>query len=155
VGGLIFAGAFKPGAVPQVVISAGDGTGPLRLNEATGDPTDPESWRAHDLLDRDLIHGHTLQVGDVDGDGHLDIFAAEMGEWSERKAEPDNPDATAYLFYGDGRGGFETTTLVHGHGFHEGRLADLDGDGDLDNLNKPYNWGVPRVDVWLNEGPPR
>ena len=32
-------------------------------------------------------------------------------------------------------------------------VADLDGDGDLDILNKPYNWKVPRVDVWLNEGP--
>jgi hypothetical protein len=31
-------------------------------------------------------------------------------------------------------------------------VADLDGDGDLDILNKPYNWEVPRVDVWLNNG---
>jgi hypothetical protein len=152
VGGLIFAGHFKAGKTPQVVISAGDGTGPLRWSESADDPADPASWVAHDLLDRDLVHGHTLQVGDVDGDGNLDIFAAEMGKWSEKKDEPDNPEATAYIFYGDGRGGFETTVLVKGNGFHEGRLADLDGDGDLDILNKPYNWEVPRVDVWLNEG---
>jgi hypothetical protein len=25
-------------------------------------------------------------------------------------------------------------------------------DGDLDILNKPYNWEAPRVDVWLNNG---
>ena len=29
---------------------------------------------------------------------------------------------------------------------------DLDGDGDLDLLNKPYTWDAPRVDVWLNGG---
>jgi hypothetical protein len=32
-------------------------------------------------------------------------------------------------------------------------LADLDGDGDLDLLNKPYTWDTPRVDVWLNNSP--
>jgi hypothetical protein len=41
---------------------------------------------------------------------------------------------------------------VIGHGWHEARVADLDGDGDLDILNKPYNWQTPRVDVWLNNG---
>ena len=29
---------------------------------------------------------------------------------------------------------------------------DLDGDGRLDILSKPYNWDTPRVDVWLNRG---
>jgi hypothetical protein len=33
-----------------------------------------------------------------------------------------------------------------------GRLVDLDGDGDLDVLGKPYTWSAPRVDVWLNNG---
>jgi hypothetical protein len=30
-------------------------------------------------------------------------------------------------------------------------VADLDGDGDLDILDKPYNWEAPRVDIWLNQ----
>ena len=51
---------------------------------------------------------------------------------------------------GDGRGHFETAVLAHAMGFHETRLADLDGDGRLDILQKPYNWNAPRVDVWLN-----
>jgi hypothetical protein len=42
--------------------------------------------------------------------------------------------------------------LAAGFGFHEARVADLDGDGDLDILSKPYNWEVPRLDVWLNNG---
>ena len=38
-------------------------------------------------------------------------------------------------------------------GFHEARVADLNGDGKLDILSKPYNWETPRLDVWLNQGP--
>jgi len=41
--------------------------------------------------------------------------------------------------------------LIEGFGHHESRVADLDGDGDLDILGKPYNWEAPRVDVWLQE----
>ena len=39
-----------------------------------------------------------------------------------------------------------------GIGNHESRIADLDGDGDLDILTKPYTWDTPRLDVWLNNG---
>jgi len=33
-----------------------------------------------------------------------------------------------------------------------GAVHDIDGDGDLDILDEPYNWEAPRVDVWINEG---
>src|ERR1019366_6971090 len=151
-GGLIFAGYFKPSKIAQIVISPGDGVGHLRWYECTGDPEDPKVWVGHDLIDRPVIHGHTLQLGDIDRDGHLDIFAAEMAKWSEKQPQRDNPSATAWVFYGDGQGHFRKTELITGHGWHEGQLGDLDGDGDLDLLNKPYNWDTPRVDVWLNNG---
>jgi hypothetical protein len=152
VGGLICAGQFKPGAYPQIVISPGDGNGPLRWYECVGDPTQSADWTGHDLLDRDVVHGHSLQLGDIDRDGHLDIFMAEMAQWHEGREQPDHPGAIAFIFYGDGAGAFRRTELVRGHGWHEARLADLDGDGDLDVLNKPYTWKTPRVDVWLQNG---
>ena len=152
IGGRIRGGRFQPGKYAQVVIAPGDGSGPLRLYEAKGDPAQPDSWVGRNLLDRDMIHGHTLEVGDIDGDGKLDIFAAEMGKWNERDPAPGNPNATAWILYGDGNGGFRTTVLKAGDGWHEGRLADVDGDGDLDIINKPYNWDVPRIDLWLNNG---
>ena len=34
-------------------------------------------------------------------------------------------------------------------GVFRASLADLDGDGLMDILDKPYNWEAPRVDVWL------
>ena len=99
----------------------------------------------------------TIEAGgavcDIDGDGNLDIFCAEMAKWSEGRKDPDNPAAKAYLFYGDGQGNFRKTEFAGGMGFHEARVADLDGDGKLDILNKPYNWDTPRVDVWLQKPP--
>ncbi len=152
IGGRIRAGKFRKGKHPQIVISPGDGSGPLRIYECRGDPADSASWVGHDLLDRDMVHGHTLDVGDVSGDGHLDIFAAEMAKWSNKLEAADNPTATAWILLGDGKGGFRNAVLVTGEGWHEGKLGDLDGDGDLDILNKPYTWDAPRIDVWLNNG---
>ena len=153
VGGLIFAGYFKPSKYPQIVISPGDVDGPLRWYECVGNPENAEDWKAHELLDRNIVHGHTLQLGDINRDGHLDIFAAEMAKWHEKETVRDHPEATGWIFYGDGQGNFTRKEVVVGHGWHEARLADLDGDGDLDLLNKPYNWDAPRVDVWLNQVP--
>lgn len=151
-GGLIFAGYFKPSKYPQIVVSPGDAGGPVRWYECDGNPEEASAWQAHTLLDRDVIHGHSLQLGDVNRDGHLDIFVAEMAKWSGKQPQPDHPDATAWVLYGDGQGNFTKTELVKGHGWHEARLTDLDGDGDLDLMNKPYTWETPRVDVWLNNG---
>ncbi|MGZ3397231.1 MAG: hypothetical protein ACXVB2_24230 [Isosphaeraceae bacterium] len=63
--------------------------------ECTGSPTDRAAWTGRNLLERPMIHGHSLQLADIDGDGNLDIFAAEMAKWREQKTEPDHPDATA------------------------------------------------------------
>jgi hypothetical protein len=151
IGGRIAAGKFKPGKVAQIIIAPGDGIGPLSWYECVGNPESPKDWVGHDLLERDMIHGHSLQLGDIDGDGNLDIFAAEMAKWSEGKKEPDNPTATAWILFGDGQGHFRKTVFATGIGFHEARVGDLNGDGKLDILDKPYNWQTPRVDVWLQE----
>ena len=154
IGGLIFAGRFiKDSRHPQVVIAPGDGSGPVKWYECNGNPAQTQSWVGHDLVGRALIHPHSLQVGDVNGDGNLDIFVAEMAKWTESRKDPDNPKAQAFLFYGDGKGHFRKTIFQTGMEFHEARVADLNGDGKLDILSKPYNWETPRLDIWLNQGP--
>jgi len=151
-GGRIAAGKLIKGAkYPQVVINSGDGVGPLKWYDCKGDPQNPADWIGHDLAGRDVIHGHSLQIADIDGDGNLDIFAAEMAKWTESKKEPDNPNAKAWIFFGDGKGHFRKEEFAAGIGFHEARVADLTGDGRMDILDKPYNWDAPRVDVWMQQ----
>lgn len=150
IGGRIRAGKFKEGKTAQIVIAPGDGSGPLKYYDCDGDPTQSSCWKGRDLLGQDMVHGHTLDIGDIDGDGNLDIFAAEMAKWT-RGDKVDHPQATAWILYGDGKGSFRKTVLVTGDGWHEGKLADVDGDGDLDVINKPYTWKAPRVDIWLNQ----
>ena len=151
-GGRLAVGKFKPGKTLQIVVSPGDGVGYLTWYECNGDPTDAASWQGHRLIDTPLIHCHSLSVADINGDGNLDIFAAEMGKWTEKNKQPDNPNAQAFIFYGDGKGHFRQTVFSTGIGYHEAKVADLDGDGDMDILDKPYNWETPRVDVWLQNG---
>jgi sugar phosphate isomerase/epimerase len=153
-GGRIAAGRLiKESKYPQIVINSGDGVGPLKWYECKGDPMKTSDWVGHDLVGRDVIHGHSLQMADVDGDGNLDIFAAEMAKWTESRPDPDNPNAVAWIFFGDGQGHLRKTEFAKGIGFHEARVADLNGDGRMDILDKPYNWQTPRVDVWLQQAP--
>jgi hypothetical protein len=130
------AGRLEPGERPQVLLAVGDGKGPLMLYAWRGG-----RWAGRALLE-ELHDAHSLQVVDFDGDGHLDVFVAEMqlGE---------NPSPRALLLRGDGRGGFETRELLRGFGLHESRVGDLDGDGRPDILAKPYTWRAPRLDVFL------
>ncbi|MBM3814578.1 MAG: VCBS repeat-containing protein [Acidimicrobiia bacterium] len=150
IGGRIRAGHFRPSKTAQIVIAPGDGSGPLIFYSCDGDPRQPACWQPRNLLPRDMVHGHTLELGDINADGHLDIFAAEMAKWTRSPEPRDHNDATAWILYGDGSGNFRATTLVSGDGWHEGKLADVDGDGDLDIVNKPYTWQAPRLDIWFN-----
>ena len=151
-GGRVVAAKFRAGKKMQIVVSPGDGTGRLLYYECTGSAEEMANWKAKDLIGREIIHGHTLEAADIDDDGNLDIFCAEMAKWSEKKTEPDNPNAEAFILYGDGKGGFRKTTFQRGIGFHEGRVFDVDGDGDMDIVSKPYNWKAPRLDMWLQNG---
>lgn len=64
-----------------------------------------------------------VSVGDIDGDGRLDLVLARGRHWP----------LVDYLLLGDGRGGFTRRTLAETPDrTYSAALADLDGDGDLD-----------------------
>lgn len=132
------AGQLIPGGRPEVVLAVGDGRGPLLLYEWS-----KGTWKSRKLLEID--NGHSLDLVDFDKDGSLDIFVAEM------RLNGGNPGAKAYLLLNDGKGDFRTTVIAEGFGNHESKIADLDGNGALDLLGKPYNWDTPRLDIWLSQ----
>ncbi|MDZ7637274.1 MAG: VCBS repeat-containing protein [Bryobacterales bacterium] len=140
-------GQLKKGGWAEVVFVVGDGVGRLRWYEHVNG-----QWLPKDLLGHDVVHGHSLDLGDVDGDGNLDVYCAEMGQWIHPPPYATHPNSRTWIFYGNGQGGFEKSVVSIGYGTHEGRLADLDGDGRVDILAKPYHWDAPRVDVLLNRG---
>jgi hypothetical protein len=141
----------------QVVLSSGDGDGPLNWYEHKDG-----KWIPHTLLPH-LRRAHTLQVADINGDGNDDIFVAEMSTnhdlhftgagdsiqvSSSARDEPD--DCHMWIFYGDGKGGFTKTLVETGIDSHESKLGDLNGDGKLDIVQKPIF--DDRIDIWMNDG---
>lgn len=124
---------------PQVVFVVGDGDGPLNMYQWV-----KGTWMPHKIAD---IHfGHSLQIADFDGDGNLDIFVGEQ------RLDGANPESKGYIFYGDGKGNFRQTDFVAGLDFHEAKVVDLNGDGRPDIVSKPYNFGSPGIDIFMNLG---
>jgi len=80
----------------------------------------------------------SIALGDIDGDGNLDIVAG-------------NHSGTNKLYLNDGSGGFDTTGTVIGSesdGTFNIALGDIDGDGDLDVV--AGNEGTNKL--YLNDG---
>jgi len=133
------AGQLIAGGRPEVAIVPGDADGPLKWYQWKDG-----SWVAHQLHEK-IIHGHSLAVHDINNDGHLDIFVAEMGKPGAQA------EARTRIYWGDGKGNFTEDVIDIGKANHESKLGDLDGDGDIDILGKPYSYGAPCLHVWLQE----
>ncbi len=89
-------GQFIEGGRPEVVLSLGDGAGPMVLYEWQSG-----AWTPRILLDG-LDNAHTLQAGDFDLDGHPDLFVAEM------RLDGGNEKSRMMILYGNGKGEFRT-----------------------------------------------
>jgi hypothetical protein len=133
------AGQLVEGGRPEVVFVTGEGIAPLVMYEWK-----KGTW-AGKILIEGIRNGHSLEILDLNGDGHMDIFNVEM------RLDSTNPDARMRILLGDGKGSFTDSVIATGFGNHESRITDLDGDGDFDILGKPYNWKTPRIDIWINQ----
>ena len=115
-------------------------------------------WEAHPLPMNDEQAGdfHSVAAHDFDGDGDVDVFGAES-EWRAERAR-------WFIWENlDGRGGsFRRHTILEGLGAHNALAADMDGDGDVDIVNKefaPADWnrlgGGQHADFLENRSRPR
>lgn len=139
-----------PGGRPEIVVSSGDLPGPLDLVEWNG-----VSWVTTSLIDGTTgiegpwNRGHSLEIADFNGDGHLDIFSAEM--YFPGFDDGAQEDARSIIWYGNGEGGFVTDLLETGEDNHESKIGDVDADGDIDVIAKPFNFETPNLRILLNQ----
>jgi hypothetical protein len=135
----IAAGRFVTGGEVATVISSGDRRGPLNLYTPSTTTT-CGSW-TKTTLEPSINAAHTLQIGDINGDGLDDILSASVFE------------RNVLLFYSKGDGTFERTVLSDKATAHEGKLADIDGDGDLDVILKTLAGDdKAALNIFLNNG---
>ena len=130
-------GQLVPGGRPEVVISPGE-----RDESVEWFQWDGRAWVAHELCKK-VVHGHSLQIRDINGDGRLDVFLGEMGKPGA------GPNCKTRIYWGDGTGKFTEEVIAVGKANHESKLGDLDGDGRLDILGKPYSFETPLLHLWL------
>lgn len=123
----------------EVVFSNSEGTGDLKwFSYGSGGPTG--SWTQH-TVEAMLERAHTLAVADMNLDGKLDIVTGQMHTSSDKQL---------LIYYNlDGSGGSWSKQVIDNVGIHNGVVADLGGDGDMDIIGA--NWtGNPPFYIWEN-----
>jgi hypothetical protein len=136
----------------EVVLSEGDPCiygktqgGRLAWFKPKGDARGP--WEEH-VLEDFLMDAHSLALGDICGNGRLDILVGEIrGKTGENAHGP-----RLMVWENDGNARFTRHIIDEGTGCHHARLADFRKKGVLDIASRPLlgseRWNII---VWRND----
>jgi hypothetical protein len=135
----IAVGQLIEGGRPEVIMTSGEGEGPLIMYSFTDGV-----WN-QTILQELVRRAHSLQVIDFEKDGYPDIYVSEM-------KTIDIKDPKIFILLNNVQNNFERLDIASSFDTHNSGMGDFDGDGDYDIIGKPYAWDTPRLDMWLNEG---
>jgi MYXO-CTERM domain-containing protein len=129
---------------PDIYGPSGDGSAHvLFINDGSGTFADEADVR----LPSEYPQGAAARMGDVDGDGDLDIFAAD--------GYSSGGPPFGHLYINDGTGMFDEAAGaipgdIDGNDIDDVEFADVDRDFDLDLLINAHAGGTGAL--WLNDG---
>lgn len=103
-----------------------------------------EMWEEH-ILGEKMLDPHSMQLGNLSGNGNLDLFVGEMG------IPDDSRIPRIMVFENDGDANFTRHIIDDEVSTHEAKLGDMQNKGVLDIVGKPLfepeQW---KVHIWFN-----
>jgi len=95
-------------------------------------------WDEHVVGDF-LLDAHSLQVGDICGNGRIDVFVGEIGMADRKMDDYIVRPPRSIVYENDGRGTFTRHVVDEGMGIHDAVLVDVRNRGVLDIVGKPLH----------------
>lgn len=139
----VAAGDLNGDGRPELVLTPSEGQGLLAWYAAGADAAAP--W-AESVIESQLDHAHGLALGDMDGDGHLDVVVAKMHQAT--------PPQEVRVYRNQGRGDGWLKEVASRRGSHNIVLVDVGATGRLGIFGANWNDASPTggaLELFVNE----